>query len=271
MRAFPRLLVTRPAAQAQVQRDALRQRGWQAESLPLIAIHAVPDSTPVQAVWRHLSARQWVFFVSPNAVEQFFLARPADVPSAWPASVRVGAVGPGTVQALRQAGVPLAQITAPAQDAEQVDSEALWGQLAGHPWAGQSVWVVRGDGGRAWLADQLRAQGAEVEFVQAYTRTVPAWGDSEQALLAEALRLPQQHLWLFSSSQAIDHLVAWQHVQSGSAAVPGANAPAIWEPAQALTSHPRIADRAQAAGFGRVLLTTPHLDALVACIQSAVW
>ncbi len=265
------LLVTRPAGQAQFQRDALRERGWCAQALPLIAIQPVADPSRVHAAWRHLRSRTWAFFVSPNAVEQFFRARPLDVSSAWPADVRVGAVGPGTVQALRQAGVPVAQITAPAQDAEQVDSEALWVQLAAHHWTGQSVWVVRGDGGRAWLADQLTAQGAHVEFVQAYMRTVPVWDEAEQVLLAQALRSPQQHLWLFSSSQAIDHLTAWAQAQAGAHPAIGLNAASIWSSAQALTTHPRIADRAQAAGFGRVLLTTPHLDALVACIQSALW
>ena len=36
------------------------------------------------------------------------------------------------------------------------------------------VLVVRGDGGREWLADQLRARGADVRFVQAYVRAVRA-------------------------------------------------------------------------------------------------
>lgn len=267
MNASLRLLLTRPAAQGQVQCEAARLRGWQADCLPLIAISATPDATQVQQAWQQLQANHWVFFVSPNAVEQFFAARPLDHASTWPERVRVGAAGPATVGALLQAGVPKNQITAPGDDAEQIDSEALWSQLVSLPWAGQRVLIVRGDGGRAWLADQLCAQGAEVGFVQAYTRTVPIWSESQQTLLAQALRNPAQHLWLFSSSQAIDHLVAWEQAQTNSVQ-PSFH---VWRASRALATHPRIAQRAQAAGFGQILTSGPHWAAIEACIQSTPW
>ncbi len=262
-----RLLITRPAAQAQVQCDALRLRGWQADKLPLIAIAPMPDSSQVQRAWQHLTSYTWVFFVSPNAVEQFFGARPLGHTTVWPQSVRVAAVGPATVGALLQAGIPKGQITAPCHDAESIDSEALWGQLASLSWSGHRVLVVRGNGGRTWLADQLGAQGAHVDFLQAYTRTVPVWGEAERSLLAQALRTPQQHVWLFSSSQAIDHLVAWEQTQAGRAQ-PSTH---VWRAARALATHPRIAGRAQAAGFSRILTSGPQLAAIEACIQSTPW
>lgn len=258
--ATPRVLVTRPAAQAGAVRDALRAQGLQAEALPLIDICALPDPTPVHAAWRGLAGRDWAFFVSPNAVQQFFAARPAGLESGWPA-VHVGAVGPGTVQALRDAGVPAAQLTAPAADAAQIDSEALWARLAGQPWAGRRVLIVRGDGGRAWLAEQLAAAGAQVDFVQAYARHVPSCAAPEQRQLLEAaLADPGGHLWLFSSAQAIDHL---QQLCP--------DAQAVWPRSHALATHPRIAQRARSAGFGTVLAVAPDLKAVVACIQSAAW
>jgi uroporphyrinogen-III synthase len=63
------------------------------------------------------------------------------------------------------------------------------------------------------------------------------------------------HLWFFSSSEAIDHLLQ---------ACPGRD----WTAAQAIATHPRIARRARVGGFGRVEQTRPTLDAVVACIQS---
>jgi uroporphyrinogen-III synthase len=256
--ALPQLLVTRPIGQAPEFLDALRARGWPAEALPLIDISPPPDLAAVHTAWRGLASRDWVFFVSPSAVQQFFAARPAG--AAWPAAVRAGALGPGTLRALAAAGVPAGQVTAPPPLAAQVDSEALWAQLAGQAWAERQVLIVRGDGGRAWLADQLKAQGAQVDFLQAYARQAPAWGAAEQHLLQAALDRPGQHLWLFSSSQAIDHLE--RLCPEGRA---------LWPRAHALASHPRIAERAHAAGFGRVLLSAPDLEALVACIQSAAW
>jgi len=118
------------------------------------------------------------------------------------------------------------------------------------------VLVVRGDGGRDWLADTLRAQGAQVAFVAAYRRAAPRLDDAERRpRLEAALAHPREHLWFFSSSEAIDHLVQ---------ACPAA----AWNDASAVATHPRIAQRARAAGFARVHETRPTLDAVVACIQS---
>jgi uroporphyrinogen-III synthase len=143
----------------------------------------------------------------------------------------------------------------PAADAPQFDSEALWHQLQHEPWAGASVLVVRGDGGREWLADTLRSHGADVSFVSAYRRTAPSLSDECRRHLDEALAHPCAHLWFFSSSEAIDHLLH---------ACPGVR----WNNAKALATHPRIARRAREAGFGSVHETRPTLDAVVACIQS---
>jgi uroporphyrinogen-III synthase len=44
------------------------------------------------------------------------------------------------------------------------------------------------------------------------------------------------------------------------------NAP--WHAARAVASHPRIAERARAAGFGHVIEAAPTLDALLAAIAS---
>jgi uroporphyrinogen-III synthase len=117
------------------------------------------------------------------------------------------------------------------------------------------VLLVRGDGGRDWLADTLRRHGARLAFVAAYRRTAPHLDAAEQALLADAIARPGEHLWIFSSSEAIDHLLRACDGQR-------------WAASRALATHPRIAERARSAGFGEVLETRPTLDAVVACIQS---
>lgn len=248
-----RLLVTRPATQAEEWVAQLAARGVDAAALPLIGIGPAPDPVAVVAAWAALPARRLVVFVSPNAAEQFFALRPPG--PAWPATVQAGSPGPGTTRGLRRLGVPAGCIVEPAADAPQFDSETLWAQLASQDWRGARVLVVRGDGGREWLADTLRGQGASVDFVCAYTRGAPRPDEREHAVLAAALQRPGHHAWLFSSSEAIDHLVAL---------VPQT----AWSNATALATHPRIAERARAAGFGRVIDTRPSLDAVVACIQS---
>lgn len=253
-----RVIVTRPQPHADEWVARLTAAGIDAVALPLLQIDAPADPQPVRAAWQHLGDLALVVFVSPNAVARFFALRPTGAP--WPAATWAGSTGPGTSQALRDHGLPAGALIEPPADAARFDSEALWAELAPRrQWQGAEVLVVRGEGGRDWLADTLQAQGATVRFVEAYRRAAPAWSQAEQAVLREAVARPAQHLWLFSSSEAVGHL---QRLAPGACQ---ADAPA-------LATHPRIAATAQAAGFARVTLVKPGVDATAqavrACIQS---
>jgi len=249
-----RVLVTRPAPQAADWVARLLDKGIAAVALPLICIGPAADAAAVLEAWAGLPSQRLAVFVSPNAAEQFMAARPPGV--AWPAGVLAASTGPGTTHALRRLGVPAEQIVEPAADAAQFDSEALWQQLQRSDWQGAPVLIVRGEGGRDWLADTLRARGARVGWLAAYSRSAPHLDPAGQALLREALAGPRAHLWFFSSSEAIDNLAAL------------AGAAADWSQARALATHPRIAARAQHLGLGQVTLVRPTLSAVRACIQS---
>jgi uroporphyrinogen-III synthase len=120
------------------------------------------------------------------------------------------------------------------------------------------VLIVRGEGGRDWLAETLRGHGAQVAHVSAYRRIVPVFDAGEAALIRDAIDRPESHLWFFSSSEAIDNLAgSMPPVSAGE-----------WSRAQALVTHPRIATRARQFGLARVIEARPTLDAVVACIQS---
>ena len=261
-----RVLVTRPAAQAAQWVARLQAHGIDAAALPLMDIAPVTDAAPVEAAWARLlesqdpplrqegPAARLVIFVSPNAAEQFFAHRPAH--AGWPAAVWAGSPGPGTTHTLRGQGVPEARLIEPAAQAAQFDSESLWARLSEHDWQGADVLIVRGEGGgRDWLAATLRGRGAQVSHLAAYRRAAPLFSVAERALLGAARAAPAQHLWLFSSSEAIDHLAQ---------ALPGAS----WAGALAMATHPRIAQRARGLGFSSVIEARPALDAVVACIQS---
>lgn len=249
-----RVLVTRPARQATDWVARLRAAGIDAVALPLIEIVCAPDEAQVRDAWARLPAMRLVVFVSPNAAECFFGARPTA--ARWPADTLAAAVGPGTSRVLRELGVDAARIVEPAADAAQFDSEALWEQLRAFDWTAQQVLIVRGDGGREWLAETLRAHGADVRAVCAYRRGVPRLDEAQRAIVAAALREPRRHLWFFSSSEAIANLEAI------------AAAAADWSRARALATHPRIAESAQRLGFREVARARPAFDAVRACIQS---
>ena len=250
---MPRLLVTRPTAQAEPWVRELIARGVDAIALPLIEIAPPLDPGPVQAAWAGLGERGLVVFVSSNAVARFFAARPAD--AAWPASLLAAAPGPGTAEALSAQGLAAAAIVAPAAEAVQHDSEALWQQLRLREWRGASVLLVRGDAGRDWLVERLVEAGARVDAVAAYRRLAPRLSVEAWRSVEAAFAEPASHVWLFSSSEAVARLEALPGVTIG----PGT---------RALATHPRIAARARQAGFADVSEVQPGLDAVVACIQS---
>jgi uroporphyrinogen-III synthase len=251
-----RVLVTRPETEAQQWSELLRQRGFDALPLPLIAVGPVAEPAPLHAAWRRLKDFRAVMFVSGNAARGFFARRPAGAP--WPAPVRAWATGPGTREALLEAGVSAALIDAPPPDAAQFDSETLWHQVAGQVAQGDRVLIARGgdaDGaasGRDWLADQLLAAGAQVEVVVVYLRRAPDFTEVQlQRMKADAAG----SVWLFSSSQAIAHL---------QAALPQQD----WSSSRAVATHPRIGQTARRAGFGVVCESRPALDAVVAALES---
>jgi uroporphyrinogen-III synthase len=248
-----RVLVTRPAAQAVAWVEKLRARGLDAEAIPLIEIHAVDDAGEVHAAWRGLGSRRLVFFVSANAVEHFFAARPVDV--AWPAGLEAAVPGPGTAAVVHALGGAAIAVIGPRDDAPRLDSEALWARLGERDWHQASVLVVRGDGGRDWLAGRLVEAGASVDAVSAYRRVLPTFFGADRHRLDAALADPDA-VWLFSSSEAVDHLESLAGRDRFVAAC-------------AVATHPRIAARARGAGFGTVVEAAPGLDAVVACIQSS--
>jgi len=245
----PTLIVTRPRAQCGAWLERLGALGVDAVALPLIEILPARDASAVLAAWRDLPAVDLVVFVSPNAVAQFFAASAG---AAWPAHALAACVGPGSAQALAEHGVPAANIVQPAADAESLDSEHLWVQLAPQrDWAGARVLMLRGDGGREWLADRLAEAGARVEPVTVYHRSGPSFSPAEQALLDSLPARPGKHVWLFSSAEAIGYL-------QGRAP---AGQPAI-------ATHPRIAEAARAAGFAPVVLTRPAPEAVTRALKA---
>jgi uroporphyrinogen-III synthase len=257
-----RVIVTRPRSQAGQWVDELGRAGHVPVGFPLIDIRAADPQAVTQA-WQAIHAFDAVMFVSANAAEFFFQGRPVDAfsPRAW-------VTGPGSVSALLKLGLERSRIDSPDFGASQFDSEALWGVIRDQVAPGSSLLIVRGaiDGsgedlaevsregsGRDWLASKLRDAGASVEFVASYQRNVPVLDEREKAIAHGAAS--DGSVWLFTSSEAISNLKSLCPDQG-------------WDMALALTTHPRIAQAAQLAGFGTVKVSRPALAEVLASIES---
>lgn len=247
-----RVIVTRPAKQAETWVRWLRDAGIEAVALPLIAIEPPRDAAPLRDAWRTIDGFAMAMFVSANAVEHFVAQRAAG--AAWPAQLLAGSTGPGTSAALREAGVPPQLLVEPP--GPDFDSEALWQRLRGRDWQGRRVLVLRGQDGRDWLSQQLGAAGAQVLFAESYVRSVPALDGDQRAVLRQALAAPAAHRWLFSSSQAVRHL---------RELAPGAD----WSASRAWATHARVAEAVRAARFGEVGVVESTLPELLSRLRSA--
>ena len=267
--AAARVIVTRPLQDAQHWVQQLQQGGFAAEALPLIDIAPASDAQAAAHAWKTLDAYAACMFVSGNAVDYFFQKKEAGTQAGQaqaapeiiasnkqpvPPSLRFMAPGPGTVAALRAAGVPAGQIDAPQADAAQFDSEALWAVVGRRDWQGRRVLVVRGEGqeaggvssGRDWIARQWEAAGAQVDFVGVYQRRAPVF--TEAQIQRARAASTDGSVWLFSSSEAVGNLV-------GAPALAGVD----WRRARAIATHPRIEEAVHAAGWGVVVASRPAL------------
>ncbi len=260
-----RVIVTRPGREAQAWADALQARGVPCETLPLIDIAALSEPLALASAWQAVPGHLALMFVSANAVRFFMAARPAGLPMP---SCRAWSTGPGTRAALLAAGWSEGLIDSPAEDAPQFDSEALWALVAQRVQAAvasclskPSVLIVRGAdaqgqlAGRDWLALQLESAGLQVLQAVAYVRQAPVLTPAQQSLARQAVG--DGSAWLFSSSEAAQHLL------QACPELPLAQA-------RALATHPRIAQRLQQLGWGRVDLVPAGVDAQTQSIKSLI-
>jgi uroporphyrinogen-III synthase len=280
----PRVLVTRPARDAQNWVQQLRQGGVAAEALSLIEIAPASGAASVQALaeaWQTLDRYAACLFVSGNAVDYFFgrkenfshaeraLYAIESIAITVPFGLRFMAPGPGTVAALIEAGVPAGQIDAPVADALQFDSEALWDVVGQRDWQGRRVLVVRGQSsdanndepssGRDWIVRQWAAAGAQVDFLGVYRRRSPRLTDVQVQRARTASS--DGSIWLFSSSEAVINLVRLPEL-----------AGVDWRHARAVATHPRIVDAVRAAGWGVVVASRPALKDIrdtIASVESS--
>jgi uroporphyrinogen III methyltransferase/synthase len=259
----PAVVVTRPLGQSAALFGLLERAGFESIEFPLIDIGPVADAAPLHAALGELYAPALlgfalVVFVSPNAIDHAFAA----LSSAWPSQIAIGVVGPGSVAALGRQGVaaptytiisPAAGATATATQTDpRYDSEALHAAIEAHfgpsGLKDKRVLIVRGDGGREWLADALSAAGAKVEKVAAYRRIVPepSMRDWERI---HALLAGEPHAWLLTSSEGVRNLeeLAREHLTVDETLT--------LKHAPLVTPHPRIAEAARQAGFDRITVS----------------
>ena len=247
-----RILVTRPAAQAETLAALIEAQGGEPIRFPLLEISPADDLTAFRNELKRLDTYALAIFISPNAVDFSLPAILAQGP--WPGSLPAAAIGPGTVAQLASYGIE--QVIAPTQ---RFDSEALLElpELQAEQLGGKKVLILRGNGGRTLLADTLRARGAEVVGVACYQRSSP----TDMSLILSLLRAQQLDAITLSSSEGLRYLLDRLEADDFTRlrAVP------VFVP------HSRIAAIANDLGLPNVVLTDPADAGIIAGLCAYNW
>jgi uroporphyrinogen-III synthase len=241
-----RIVVTRPQNQAIGLSEAIRAAGGVPVWFPTIHIEPLADTPELDQALARLAGFDLAIFISSNAVACTW----ERLPGGWPATLYAAATGPGTAAALAGRGV--ARVVVPPV---QFDSEGLIAELERQGIAPRHVLILKGEGGREWLADTLRERGIQVQCVASYRR-VRAVTDVE--IIGKLARAGELDGVVVASSEGGDHLVEML----------GANAIAWLATVPIFVPHARIGERMRTHGMAQVVLTGGGDAGLIAGITA---
>ncbi len=167
------VLLTRPEGQNEGLAQRIENLGGRVYAHPIFTIRPLFKTSATPMI-PHPNRYDWLIFVSPNAVDHGFMA----LGQRWPRRAKLAAVGEGTARRLHELGA--GQVYVPG---EGFGSEALVDSPDFRSVRGDKFLVLRGRGGRDWLATQLASRGADVETLEVYERVRrPTEGDLEEKL-----------------------------------------------------------------------------------------
>ncbi len=173
-----RVLVTRARSQASRLASGLTALGAIVVECPAIRSVAVEDTGLLDGYLGGLGKHEWIAFASPNGVKQVFRRLSAlGLDARAFSGCKIAAVGPATVDSLKQRGI-VADLTP-----DTYTAEGLVDKFRSAGVAPQSALVFKSDIGRETLPEGLRRLGAEVAEIAAY-RTVLAEDSADVAVRA---------------------------------------------------------------------------------------
>jgi len=190
------VVITRPRHQAAALAQGIEQRGGGTRLVPVLQILPAEDAAAARRTFHQLANYHLCIFISRNAVEHGLALLPAHQP--WPGETAVAAVGHSTARALRDRGITVA-IT----PEHEYSTEGLLAHPQLQALSGQRILIVRGVGGREVLASQLRARGAQVDYVEVYRRALP---EVDVAPLVTDLRQHVVDFIVVTSSEGLQNL-----------------------------------------------------------------
>jgi len=196
-----RVLLTRPVGQVEALASAIALQGGATLCLPLLSIVPVQERGDIERVKARilaLDACDIAIFISTNAAHLGL----EWIENYWPqlpVGLEAYAVGPGTAAVLRQHPWPVHCATT------GVTSEDLLALPGLQQVQGKRIALFRGKGGRELLAETLRERGAQVDYIELYTRQVPTHTRTE---VLEALQQKRINCVVLTSLQIFESFLS---------------------------------------------------------------
>lgn len=162
-----RVLITRPAHQQPPLIAGLQARGAKTISLPLLAITAPSRGDQADVLRRQLLALDsydLLVFISSNAVREGCKAIDDYWPQ-FPVGLDLLAIGPSTAALAEELTGQRVRSAAGGMTSEDLLELDSFTNIEG-----RRIGIFRGEGGRDFLAQQLRKRGAQVDYFDVYRR-----------------------------------------------------------------------------------------------------
>ncbi len=190
-----RLLLTRPAEECEALAATLAEAGVHSSSLPLLAIEPLPESAEQRAMILELDRYCAVVVSKPAArlglelLDRYWLQPPFG--QAW------FSVGGATGAILEAYGLDVSWPER-GDDSEALLALPRLAQALARP--DPKVLIMRGEGGREFLAETLRGRGVQVDFLELYRRSLP---DYPPGTLVQVVRSERLNGLVVSSGQGL--------------------------------------------------------------------
>ncbi|MBH3426904.1 uroporphyrinogen-III synthase [Pseudomonas alkylphenolica] len=193
-----RLLLTRPAEECTALAQSLLEHGVASSSLPLLEIEPVGLDEQALGRLRAVDRYAAIIVVSKPAARLGL----AELSRIWPQLPPLAwfTVGAASAQILQAQGCQVSYPPVGDDSEALLQLPALRQAIAG---PAPQVLIMRGEGGREWLAERLAEQGASVDYLELYRRCLPAY---PHGTLAGRVCSERLNGLVVSSGQGFEHL-----------------------------------------------------------------
>ncbi len=193
------ILLTRPGRISDQLKKSIKDAGGRALHLPSLEIQAVTEPAAARQLLTGLTTFDILIFVSRNAVKYACEIFPEIAAQA--ADKIILAIGSGTNEELQSAG--FREVTCTNSN---TGSEALLAldKLQQKNVLDRKIMILRGEGGRELLGDNLLARGAEIQYIELYSRAKP---QVEPVIISNMWRVEKPDAVVVTSAEGLSNLL----------------------------------------------------------------